>query len=167
MKRAVPFALLAASAFAHAQSTGPGLRVRLGYGFSPDYRGRSQDGSEIAVALPLGNALGQGIWLEPALYTGGILSEGGSGDATVFRVTVYARHAFNRFGVRLGVGYAGSSRAKGGRFDGQSGVVADLGVDVPFQIKLLKGIQPYADVHNVFAEKGVLAGFFVGVGVKF
>ena len=172
MKLAVlPLALFASLALAHAQgTTETGLRIRVAYGVTPSFSTfgghDSMKGPELAVALPLGNALGQGVWLEPSYFGGGRLVHGNDTDADVFRLTVFVRHPFRRFAVRLGVGYAASGRPRGGNFDGQSGAVVDLGADIPFKVKLLKSVQPYVDVHNVFADAGALAGFFVGVGVK-
>lgn len=168
-----PLALLAVASTTWAQASGPtGIRVHLGYGFSPSFDNAGGDsatlqGPEIGVAIPIGNFLGQELLLEPSFFGGGRLRSGDDSDSDVYRITAFLHRDFARgIGGRLGVGYSSSSRARGGGFDGTSGLVVDLGVEVPFQLRQLKGIQPYLDVHGVFSGEERLSGFFVGVGTK-
>lgn len=172
LRALLPFALVSAAALASAQSDPIGVRVHIGYGFSSSFDKSSGgsarlEGPEIGVALPLGTFLGQELLIEPSYFGGGRFRKGGDDDADVYRLTAFLHRTFSRgIGGRIGVGYSGSSRARGGGFDGTSDVIFDFGVEIPFTYKKLTGIQPYVDIHAVFSGEERLSGFFLGVGTK-
>ena len=187
MKRlTVPFALLAAT-MATAQvppanETPPaappkkaykplGFDVHIGYGFSPSFNANGGshhlNGPEIGVAIPIGTFLNQGVALEPSVFGGGRIAHGSDDDSDVYRLTLFLRHAFARgVQVRAGLGYAVSTRARGRTFDGQGGIVGDVGVEIPFSLKLIGSVDPYLDVHGLLGSERRLGGFFVGLGVR-
>ena len=171
MKRVLlSLGLLVVAGFAKAQRVPLGLRVRVGYGFSPNFQtdGGRKDltGPEIAFAIPVGAFAGGDLLLEPSFFGGGRLVHGGDNDGDVYRLTLFAHRTLGRgIGVRAGVGFGLGARGRGGNFDGKSDLIFDLGVEIPFRLKVLKTAQTYADVHNVFSGESQLEGFFVGVGV--
>ena len=172
MKRALlPIAVLAIAASASAQREPLGFRVRIGYGFTPKFatKGERRDlsGPEVAVAIPVGTFAGGDVLLEPSFFGGGRLVHGGDNDGDVYRLTLFAhRYLARGIGVRAGLGFGLGARGRGGNFDGKSGLIFDVGVEIPFKQKLLRSAQTYADVHNVFSGEKQLEGFFVGVGVR-
>lgn len=173
MKRVIlPLLLLSAAVPVFAQDTPTGLRVRVAYGFTPtfDANGDSHHfaGPEIAVAIPVGTAFGQDLLLEPSFFGGGRLQHGKDDDSDVYRLSLFLHHTFSGgVGFRAGVGYAGSSRARGGGFEGKNGAIFDFGVDIPFSYKKLDKIAPFVDLHGIVGTERQLSGFFAGVGVKF
>lgn len=174
MKRALLPVALAAATFAHGQKGYKpiGLQVHIGYGvsgsFNADGESRTMSGPEIGVAFPIGNFGSTGILLEPSYFAGARFGSLDRGDADVYRLTLFAHRTFGQnIGVRLGVGYAVSGRARRGDYDGNSDVVFDLGVEIPFQFRLLRTVAPYVDVHGVVAaSEEQLSGFFVGLGLR-
>ena len=147
------------------------MRVRVAYGFSPKFRtndGRdSLQGPEIGIAIPVGRFPGGDLLLEPSFFGGGRLFHGSDNDGDVYRLTLFAHRTFGRgIGVRAGAGFGLGARGRSNNFDGTSDLIFDLGVEIPFRLELLKSVQPYVDVHNVFSGEKQLEGFFVGVGVR-
>ena len=173
MKRALVLLSLLSTAPAFAQSTREeiGLRIHVAYGFTPSFRkdgggSARMEGPEIGVAVPVGTFLKNDLLLEPSFFGGGRLRKGGDDDSDVYRLTVFAHRTLPRgVGVRAGIGYAVSTRARGGNFDGESSVIFDLGGEIPFSQKLLKGFSPYVDVHAIFG-KSQISGAFFGIGTK-
>lgn len=175
VKRLLVPALLAFCAVATAQNPSPngvGVRVRLAYGFTPDFdktggSGR-MEGPEIAVALPVTMFLGNEVLLEPSFFGGGRFRHGGDDDADVYRISALLRHQFaSGFGLRAGVGFATSSNARGGGFKGKSAAIFDVGADFPLSVNRFQRFQPSIDVHGLFSDEKVLSGFFVGLGARF
>ncbi len=175
MKRALlPLALLAAATPVLAQSGYKplGFQVHIGYGASPSFdvngKDRSMSGPEIGVAIPIGTFDGNGILLEPSYFAGAHFGKRGPGDADVYRLTLFAHRTFARgIGARVGVGYSNSAKASRGDYDGNSDVIFDFGVEIPFQFKLVQVVAPYVDVHGVVSGGAKqLSGFFVGLGVR-
>ena len=172
MKRVLlPLALLGVVGNASAQREPLGLRIRLAYGVSPKFQtdGDRKDltGPEIAFAFSVGTFKGGDVLLEPSFFGGGRLVSGGDNDGDVYRLSLFAHKTFGRgIGVRAGLGFGLSARGRGGNFDGKGDLIFDLGVEIPFQVKILKTAQTYADIHNVFSSENQLEGFFVGVGVR-
>ncbi len=187
MKRlTVPFALLtvatASSQLPPTAQTPPaappraeykraGFDLRIGYGFSPtfDAAGSSHhlNGPEFGLALPVGTLLHQELALEPSYFGGGRFAHGHDDDSDIYRVTFFLRHAFARgVRVRAGVGYAIASRARGRTFQGDSGVIGDVGVELPLRFDLIRAIEPYVDVHGIVGAERELGGFFVGLGLR-
>lgn len=175
MKRAfVPLALLAVASSALAQGTRDpiGIRVRLAYGtsssFSKSVGSAKLEGPEIGLAFPIGSFLGEELLLEPSFFGGGRTRKGADDDADVYRLTLFAHHTFGKnIGVRAGIGYSNSTRARGGGFGGVSDVIFDFGVEVPFKFVPLNSYSPFVDVHAVVAaDEKRLSGFFLGIGAK-
>lgn len=170
----LPLALLAAAASASAQGTRDpiGVRVHIGYGFSSgfdrlDGSSARVEGPEIGVAFPVGTFLGQELLLEPSYFGGGRGRKGGDDDSDIYRFTAFLHRTFARgIGGRAGVGFSSSSRARGGGFNGESGLIFDFGVEIPFTYSKLKGISPYVDLHAVIGTEDQLSGVFLGIGTK-
>lgn len=169
----LPLALLTFAGTVSAQSPRQplGLRLRIGYGYSPKIQTvddrKGIQGPELALAIPVGTFKGGDLLLEPSFFGGGRLVSSHDNDGDVYRLTLFAHRTFGRgIGVRAGVGFGLSVEGRSHNFDGKSDVIFDLGVEIPFQFKLLRSVQPYVDVHNVFASENQLEGFFVGVGVR-
>ena len=167
----LPLALFAVAGVASAQRAPLGLRARIGYGVTPQFRTfgdrRNLSGPEIAFGIPIGRFAGGDVLLEPSFFGGGRLVSGGDNDGDVYRLTLFAHRTFGRgIGVRAGLGYGLSARGRGGNFDGKSDLIFDFGVEIPFKLNVLRSVETYADVHNVFSGEKQLEGFFVGVGFK-
>lgn len=148
-----------------------GFDFHLGYGFSPsfDANGSSHhlDGPEVGLAIPLGTFLNQGLAIEPSYFGGGRLAHGRDDDSDIYRVTLFLRHRFaSNLRARLGVGYAVASRARGRTFGGESGVVGDLGFEIPFRFDLIRAVDPYVDVHGIVGARRELGGVFAGLGLR-
>ena len=173
MKRTLVLLSLLAAVPALAQSTREEtkLRIHVAYGFTSSFRkdgggSARMEGPELGVAIPIGTFLKDDLLLEPSFFGGGRLRKGGDDDADVYRLTLFAHRTFARgVGVRAGLGYAVSTQARGGNFDGESSIIFDLGGEIPFSQKLLKGFSPYVDVHAIFG-KAQVSGAFFGIGTR-
>lgn len=157
--------LTAASTPAWSQT---GVRLRVGYGSSGDYRLRSGgvarvEGPEIALVFPLTSANGFSLALEPSIFGGGRLRRGGDADADVYRFLLTGRKTLgaSRAYATFGVGFAHSS-LRGGAASGASGVVGQVGAGLPIS-GFLARFRPTVEVNYFLADNGQLRGLFLGL----
>ena len=145
------------------------LRVSAGYGFSPEFRNRSNqnvrlEGPYLGIELPVTALLGFDVALGASAFFGGRMKSGPDADAEVYRFVATARKAFGSGTyIKGGIGFAHSSPRGNSNLDGASGTVLNFGIGTPLASGMLRRVTPNLEL-NIFASNHAqLRGAFIGL----
>lgn len=152
--------------------TGFGLKARVGYAFSGEFRrndGKSTtiQGPELALIFPVLSLKKIDVTLEPSLFGGGRLRSGsGDDDGDVYRLIAVANVRGEKGTyLRLGAGYS-QVNSRSQNFASASGLVGVFGLGFPVK-GFLDKFRPNFEVNYFQANAGQLRALSIGIAGSF
>jgi hypothetical protein len=167
--------IVSAVTAAQAQTQILGIRAKVGYHWSSNFRLRDGssghlEGPEFGVDFPLSNIAGLNVYASPSIVLGGKLGSGGDTDGNIYRFMVSARKQINFTGLfaQLGVGVGHTeSRSGVNAFRDENAFITSFTVGTPFKISFIPAIKTNFEGTYYASGKGQLRGFTLGLSASF